>query len=125
MPAQKMQHTIAESVFWQKTARFLIITAGNCFIYFFPIIVYIYVYTGEMTMLISKVFKSGNSQAVRLPKEYRLDTDEVAINRIGNALIIIQKDDPWNLFSQGIREIGTDFPKTIKKLRLSKRRSIK
>jgi len=76
-------------------------------------------------MLISKVFKSGNSQAVRLPKEYRLDTDEVAINRIGNVLIIIQKDDPWNLFSQGIREIGTDFPKTIKKLRLSKRQSIK
>lgn len=64
-------------------------------------------------MLMAKVFRSGNSQAVRLPKEYRLDTDEVSINRIGNVLIMIPKDDPWGVFSQGISEIGDDFPQHL------------
>jgi antitoxin VapB len=76
-------------------------------------------------MVTAKVFKSGNSQAVRLPKEYRLDTDEVSINRIGSVLILIPKNDPWGIFSQGIEEIGDDFPKTIKKIRHSKREAFK
>ena len=55
-------------------------------------------------MVTAKVFKSGNSQAVRLPKEYRLDTKEVSINRIGNVLIMAPVDDPWRGFSEGIKE---------------------
>jgi antitoxin VapB len=42
----------------------------------------------------AKVFQSGNSQAVRLPKEFRLDTDEVEITREGDALILRPKRDP-------------------------------
>ena len=76
-------------------------------------------------MITAKVFKSGNSQAVRLPKEYRLDTDEVSINRIGNVLIMVPKDDPWSVFSQGIDEIGGDFPGAIEPPKPSRRASIK
>ena len=36
----------------------------------------------------AKVFLSGRSQAVRLPKEYRFDVDEVYINKVGDALIL-------------------------------------
>ena len=43
-----------------------------------------------MTML-AKVFKNGRSQAVRIPKEYRVDTDEVYIEKIGDTLIIKPK----------------------------------
>ena len=39
-------------------------------------------------MTIGKVFRSGNSQAVRLPKEYRFDTDEVEIRRDGASLVL-------------------------------------
>lgn len=39
-------------------------------------------------MKITKVFKSGNSQAVRLPKEFQFDVDEVEIFKQGNHLII-------------------------------------
>lgn len=39
-------------------------------------------------MRITKVFKSGNSQAVRLPKEFQLDVDEVEIFRRDNELVI-------------------------------------
>ncbi len=35
-------------------------------------------------MMTAKVFENGRSQAVRLPKEYRFNTDEVAVNRIGS-----------------------------------------
>lgn len=72
-------------------------------------------------MITAKVFKSGNSQAIRLPKQFRLDSDEIIINRVGNVLVMIPKDDPWSFFSQGIKEIGEDFPKQIKKLKHSKR----
>lgn len=76
-------------------------------------------------MITAKVFKSGNSQAIRLPKEYRLESDEIFLNRIGNVLIIIPKDDPWSIFSQGIKEIGNDYPNKIKNLKHSKREELK
>ena len=42
-------------------------------------------------MAIAKVFKSGNSQAVRLPKEFRLSTDAVEIFRRGDELVLKEK----------------------------------
>ncbi len=72
-------------------------------------------------MITAKVFRCGNSQAVRLPKEYRLDADEVIINRIGNVIIMVPTGDPWKVFSEGIKEIGSDFPPNIKKIHHSER----
>lgn len=46
----------------------------------------------------AKVFKSGNSQAVRLPKEFRFDVDEVDIRRDGDVIILsppVEKKEPW------------------------------
>lgn len=40
-------------------------------------------------MTTGKVFMTGRSQAVRLPKEYRFDVDEVILNKIGDVLIIL------------------------------------
>ncbi|MBN1961596.1 MAG: AbrB/MazE/SpoVT family DNA-binding domain-containing protein [Deltaproteobacteria bacterium] len=60
-------------------------------------------------MIEAKIFRSGNSQAIRLPKEYRLKTDSVQLNRIGNVLIIVPKDDPWANFKEGVKE-AEDFP---------------
>lgn len=36
----------------------------------------------------ARVFMSGNSQAVRLPKEFRLDTTEVEIFRRGDEIVL-------------------------------------
>jgi antitoxin VapB len=41
----------------------------------------------------AKVFTTGRSQAVRLPKAFRFDTDEVTIEKIGNAVILRPKVD--------------------------------
>jgi len=38
----------------------------------------------------ARVFRSGNSQAVRLPKEFRLDVDQVEIFRQGNDIVLRQ-----------------------------------
>ncbi len=42
-------------------------------------------------MATAKVFKSGNSQALRLPKEFRLTSDEVEIFRRGDEIIVRDK----------------------------------
>jgi antitoxin VapB len=43
----------------------------------------------------AKVFQSGNSQAVRLPKQFRLTSDEVEIYRRGDEIVLREK--PRNL----------------------------
>ncbi|MFO1048127.1 MAG: type II toxin-antitoxin system VapB family antitoxin [Geminicoccaceae bacterium] len=42
-------------------------------------------------MAVAKVFRSGNSQAVRLPKEFRLDTSEVEIFRRGDEIVLRER----------------------------------
>lgn len=42
-------------------------------------------------MAIAKIFKSGNSQAVRLPKEFRFDVAEVEIFRRGDEIVLRKK----------------------------------
>ena len=42
-------------------------------------------------MAVAKVFQSGNSQAVRLPKEFRFDSDEVEIFRRGDEVVLREK----------------------------------
>jgi antitoxin VapB len=43
----------------------------------------------------AKIFKNGNSQAVRLPKEFQFDTSEVQIFRRGDEVVL--KKSPVNL----------------------------
>lgn len=57
----------------------------------------------------AKVFSNGGSQAVRLPKACRFDQDEVLVNRIGKAVILLPKDDPWATMLQGLNLFTDDF----------------
>ena len=57
----------------------------------------------------TKVFKSGNSQAVRLPKEYRLYGDEVGIKKVGRSIILFPKDQVYEIFLEGINGFTEDF----------------
>jgi antitoxin VapB len=40
-------------------------------------------------MQTARIFNNGNSQAVRLPKEFRFDEDEVIIKKIGDMVILM------------------------------------
>jgi antitoxin VapB len=45
----------------------------------------------DTLMKTAKVFKHGNSQAVRLPKEFRFDADEVLVTRSGGGVLLLPK----------------------------------
>lgn len=61
----------------------------------------------------AKVFQSGNSQAVRLPKEFRLDVDQVEVIREGDAIILRPASPdqaPWASFRAAVaRGMSPDF----------------
>ena len=56
-----------------------------------------------------KVFKSGNSQAVRIPKEYLIKEEELIINKVGNTIILFPRNDPWELFKKSLQDFSDDF----------------
>jgi antitoxin VapB len=60
-------------------------------------------------MQTAKIFTNGRSQAVRLPKEYRFSGDDVFINKIGNIVILIPKDDPWSVLANSLDQFSDDF----------------
>ena len=60
-------------------------------------------------MLTAKIFENGRSQAVRLPKEYRFNTNEVTVNRIGDIVLLIPKSNKWDPFIQAIDLFSDDF----------------
>ncbi len=57
----------------------------------------------------AKLFQSGRSQAVRLPKQYRFEGKEVAIKRLGSAVLLLPLDDPWQLMTEALEEFEPDF----------------
>jgi antitoxin VapB len=63
--------------------------------------------------VIAKVFKSGNSQAVRLPKEFRFSVDRVEVTQEGDALILrpyVEPDEPWSSLKAALRlGLSEDF----------------
>jgi antitoxin VapB len=52
---------------------------------------------------------NGRSQAVRLPKEFRFDTDEVYIRRQGNDVVISPKVPTWDDFFDSKSLFDIDF----------------
>ncbi|MEX0704944.1 MAG: type II toxin-antitoxin system VapB family antitoxin [Planctomycetales bacterium] len=57
----------------------------------------------------AKIFRSGNSQAIRLPKEYRLQGTKVFLKRLGNALVLIPEQDPWQSLADSLPQFSDDF----------------
>ncbi|MFA7069942.1 MAG: type II toxin-antitoxin system VapB family antitoxin [Sulfurimonas sp.] len=56
--------------------------------------------------MIAKVFQNGRSQAIRLPKEYRVNSDEVYIEKIGNSLIIIPREKSrWDIMRNALNDL--------------------
>jgi antitoxin VapB len=57
----------------------------------------------------AKIFWSGRSQAVRLPKEFRFQGDEVRIRRHGNAVILEPVADDWSWLDSIAGKLDEDF----------------
>ncbi|MBI5823622.1 MAG: antitoxin [Chloroflexi bacterium] len=57
----------------------------------------------------AKLFQNGKSQAVRLPKEFRFGSDRVYIKRVGNAVVLLPYQTPWNTLLDSLSLFSTDF----------------
>jgi antitoxin VapB len=57
----------------------------------------------------AKLFVNGQSQAVRLPKEYRFSGNEVYILKVGHAVMLFPKDRAWETFLIGLNSFTDDF----------------
>ena len=57
----------------------------------------------------ARLFQSGRSQAVRLPKEYRFAGSEVVVKHFGNGVLLLPVDDPWQTLAAGLAAFESGF----------------
>ena len=57
----------------------------------------------------AKVFENGRSQAVRLPKKFRFNVDEVIVQRLGDAVLLAPKESIWKIFVDGLEGFTDDI----------------
>jgi len=57
----------------------------------------------------AKIFKNGQSQAVRLPKEMRFSGDEVLVQKHGNGVLILPLDKSFDALKQSLDSFSSDF----------------
>jgi len=60
-------------------------------------------------MTTTRVFKNGNSQAIRIPQEMRTDKKEFFIRKIGDIFIAYPTDDPWAPARHAVGSFPDDF----------------
>ncbi len=69
----------------------------------------------------AKLFYNGRSQAVRLPRDYRFEGEEVYIKKIGNAVVLIPKEKIWEVHEAGLDYFSSDYMESRKQPALKKR----
>jgi antitoxin VapB len=57
----------------------------------------------------AKLFKNGQSQAVRLPKEFRFDGKSVSIQKVGDSVVFSPISTTWDSFFEAAAEFSDDF----------------
>ncbi|MDR3459921.1 MAG: type II toxin-antitoxin system VapB family antitoxin [Verrucomicrobiae bacterium] len=57
----------------------------------------------------AKLFKNGQSQAVRLPKEFRFKGHEVFIKKSGNAVVLLPEKDSWQTLVSSLDQFSPEF----------------
>lgn len=60
-------------------------------------------------MMTAKLFENGRSQAVRLTKEYRFSGNEVAVNKIGDIVLLMPKENKWAGLLNSLKLFSDDF----------------
>jgi antitoxin VapB len=61
-----------------------------------------------------KVFMNGRSQAIRLPKEFRVHSDEVKLKRVPEGILIVECD-PWEVCREACAELSSEFVGALEK----------
>lgn len=75
-------------------------------------------------MKTAKIFKNGQSQAVRLPKEFRFDDTEVFIKKSGDIVHLIPRSASWNSLFNSLSKFSSDFMEERVQPELEKRETL-
>jgi antitoxin VapB len=76
-------------------------------------------------MATARVFKSGNSQAVRLPKKFRVKSKELEISRRGDEIVLREKSKGLRRAFELLASLPDDmFPKKRKDLPQQRRKGL-
>ena len=59
-------------------------------------------------MTTAKIFMHGRSQAIRLPKKFRVRRSEVFLKKTPYGFTVVERD-PREMFAEGCRELSADF----------------
>lgn len=60
-------------------------------------------------MKTATLFKEGPNQAVRLPEEFRFEGEKVYINKVGNVVVLIPENNPWESLFESLEQFTDDF----------------
>lgn len=60
----------------------------------------------------AQLITNGDRQTVILPKEFQLQGSEVYIKKIGNAVVLISKENPWQTLFDSLNLFSDDFLST-------------
>ncbi len=60
-------------------------------------------------MATAKILNNGINQVIQLPNEYKIRSDEMIVHKVGNAIILLEKEDRWQTFLNGIDSFSDDF----------------
>lgn len=63
-------------------------------------------------MKIAKLLMNDDNQTVVLPKEFQFEGNEVYIKKIGNAIVLISKENPWETLLHSLELFSEDFMET-------------
>jgi len=55
-----------------------------------------------------KVFMNGRSQAIRLPKDFRVTGDEVMLKRVPEGILVVDRD-PWEVCREACAELSPEL----------------
>ena len=60
-------------------------------------------------MKTAKILKNGNNQTVQLPEDFILGSNEVYVQKIGSAVLLVPKEKIWETFMEGINGFTEDY----------------
>jgi len=74
-------------------------------------------------MKTAKLFQNGQSQAVRLPREFRFEDDRVYVKKSGNVVMLIPAKGSWDMLVKSLNKFSPDFMSERKQPKTQKRES--
>lgn len=69
-----------------------------------------------------KIIKNGGSQAVRLPRMFRIKGKDAYVKRVPEGILLIEKKDVWAAFEKCLEDFPSDYLTSRRKQKNSKRR---